>query len=148
MQQEVAVVLTDRAVNDFRHLKTVAEYQVSLGPIPSNVDSRNRYALHLMDHWDQTRQILTSLKSYEAILLDQNLFGKLAPIKYRTESSTCIYYFRTYTRVTVLHICHSPLDHDALYKLIASGNTQVLSMIGLPAPHELPNVNPMRVTIH
>ena len=73
--------------------------------------------------------------------------GRLFFVRYRTDVGTCIYFRRSIelTTVTVLHICESPLDYNALYKLVFSGRAHILPMIGINLPQEERRFN---LTVH
>ena len=153
MNWQFAVGLTDEAKSEYRRLQLVAESQVSLRPLPFNRDPNSRAQLERIQHYERTRNILSGLRNPAASTLDLRLAGRLSFMRYWTEIGTCVYFIREITVapiVTVIHICDSPLDHDALYKIVASGNTQYLDRIGLPIPPDIWRLPPARprATVH
>jgi hypothetical protein len=131
------VLLTDRAKADYKRLRAVAEAQVSLRPIPRNADSGLQGQLSILEHYDRTRKILKSLRDPpKPSTLERSLLGKLWYVNYRTDQGTSVYFERSVQdlTVTVVYISDSPLDYDAISRLVFSGRTHVLSMIGLDLP--------------
>lgn len=142
------VDFTDRAKADYQQLRTVAETYVSLRPLPSNADRRQRNELNVVEYYDRARKILSSLKNPAAMQSDCNLIGRLSFLKYRSDSGTSVYYIRSraFWTVTVIHISDVPLDYNALLKVVFSGNAHLLPALGIPVPPiELSRLNP---TVH
>jgi hypothetical protein len=132
------VVLTNRAKADYQQLQTVAERSIpDLRPLPSNADSRFRNEVAVVEHYDRTRRILSSLKDPRTAQLDVRMMGRLSSWSYRTEHGTSVYFRRTAQppTVTVAYISDAPLDYDALLKLVFSGNAHVIpAVIGVHMP--------------
>ena len=79
---------------------------------------------------------------------DMSLLGVFHYVKYRTELGTCVYFSRLTNppRVLVYEFSESPLDYDALRKVILSGNANIIRGLGLPL---LPQPgNTISLTIH
>jgi hypothetical protein len=75
-----------------------------------------------------------------------SLLGIYSYVRYRTELGTCVYFTRLVDPPTVLiyGFRESPLDYDALRKLITSGNGALIPKLGLP----IPQIGRVPLTIH
>jgi hypothetical protein len=128
--------ITDEATITYERLRAVADAVVSsnLGPLPINNDSRLSGKLAAVRHYERTRKILRSIVQPQDAHLDMGLIGIYQWVRYRVELGTCVYFMRFIDppSVWVLEFSESPLDRDAIRKLVASGNAHVLAKLRLP----------------
>lgn len=130
------VNMTDRARIDYLQLQMVAETYVALRPLPSNTDPHRKRELTVLEYYDRARKLLSSLREPLTANLDCSLLGQLSFMKYQTESDTTVYFTRSkaFWNVTVIHISETPLDYNALLKVVFSGNAHELPRLGIPTP--------------
>lgn len=97
-------------------------------------------------HYERTRRILRIIVDPRDAGIDLSLLGIYHFVKYRTDLGTCVYFTRIINPPTVVvyEFSESPLDYDALRKIILSGNTNILLRLGLP----LPQGNIVSATVH
>jgi hypothetical protein len=130
--------ITDEASATYERLRTIAEAAVScdLGPLPINSDPRVRARLAAVRHYDRARRILKSIVRPQDARLDMGLIGVYQWVRYRTELGTCVYFMRLVQPpvVLVLEFSETPLDPNAIRKLVAAGNAHILAKLRLPLP--------------
>ena len=143
--------ITDTATAEYKRLQAIAEAAVSgeEGPLPLNCDPRLGSRLAVVNHYERTRNILRSIVKPQDVGLDMSLLGVFHFVKYRTELGTCVYFARIVNPpnsplVLVYGFAESPLDYDAIRKIIVSGNVQILQRLNLP----LPQTGHVSLTIH
>jgi len=142
--------ITNGASVGYTRLKTVADAAVSsyLRPLPLNSDPRLSARIAAVSHYERTRRILKSIVEPRDVGLDMSLLGRFHYVKYRTELGTCVYFSRLThpPAVLVYEFSESPLDYDALRKVILSGHAEIiLPRLGLPL---LPQANNISLSIH
>lgn len=135
------LLITQAASVEYERLKMIAETAVCLRPLPVNSDARVKASLGAVHHYERTRRILQSIRNPRDVGLDMSLLGVRYFVKYRCDLGTCVYFTRIVESLSVLvyHFSDSPLDYDALQKVIVSGNAHLLPRIGLPFPDTRPS---------
>jgi hypothetical protein len=138
---EFELWITDGAGENYAELKGHAEAAVSCfegGPLPINRDPKLRFRLAAVDHYIRARRILQSIKRPEDVALDKGISGPAHFVRYRTELGTTVYFTRIVTSppaVLVYALTDSPLDCDAIRKLVLAGKGHMLEQYGLPPLH-------------
>jgi hypothetical protein len=134
--------ITEEANAKYDRLRTIAETAVSgeFGPLPINSDPRLTTRLGAVRHYERTRKIIKSIVKPQDVRQDLGLIGIYQWVRYRTELGTCVYFMRFIEppAVLVLDFSESPLDTNAIRKLVASGNSHILHKLRLPLPGSAP----------
>ena len=135
MKWRFELLITDTASENYKALESIAEAAVGLEGLPLNRDSRLLSRLIAVNHYEQTRKILRSIRDPKDVGLDQSIPGPFHFVRYRFEMGTCVYFTRIVTSpplVLIYGFSDAPLDRYALRKIVLSGNAHLINKLGLP----------------